>query len=147
MVKTRQSVLNTCTWSLSEEINISDQQKDIDPFQMEHMLPFPLDIQHWALNSGCSLLLVCQVKYMFTVLIPSTWPSQLWGKGSVLSPTVQVSWGLSWFKGKCQSFGGSRLISHTGLNFLCSSTRFLSLLCNASWASGSLFFSHSLQLL
>lgn len=36
MVKTRQSVLNTCTLSLSEEIYISDQQKDKDPFQMEN---------------------------------------------------------------------------------------------------------------
>lgn len=57
-----------------------------------------------------------------------------------IKETVQGSWGFSWVSGMCQSLGGSCLIVHTGGNFLCSSTRFLSLICRASCKQITLFF-------
>lgn len=49
-----------------------------------------------------------------------------------LRGTLHESWGFSWFSGICQSLGGFCLNFHTGVNFLCSSTLFLSLICRAS---------------
>lgn len=51
---------------------------------------------------------------------------------SRLIMTVHESSGFPWFRGRCQSFGGPCLSFHNGVNFVCSATLFLSLVCKAS---------------
>lgn len=87
----------------------------------------------WPVSPACGSKRFPQVHSVTRISNPHfilLWPP--WNRASRLIVTVQESWGFSWFRGMCQSLGGSRLSSHTGLNFFCSATLFLSLLCKAS---------------
>lgn len=61
---------------------------------------------------------------------------------SRLIMAVHESSGFPWFRGRCQSFGGPCLSFHNGVNFVCSATLFLSLVCKASCNTDTIHINH-----